>query len=144
LTGTLGNDVLVGGSGNDTLIGGGGNDTLTGGGGNDKFILDGVSLSGHDVITDFNTSDLILVDVVSQSGTIGGASTPISNSQFTTSDTTGHDQTDPSAWSGGGTDRFFFNNATGELWYSANGTGSDKIDLAHLSTGIAAAQIHTF
>jgi uncharacterized protein YkwD len=35
ITGTIGNDDLIGGSGNDTLVGNGGNDTLDGGGGFD-------------------------------------------------------------------------------------------------------------
>jgi len=38
-----------------------------------------------------------------------------------------------------------FNSSTHELWFSANGTGSDKIDLAHISSGVpVATDIHTF
>ena len=57
LTGGSGRDVLLGGDGDDTLIGGGNNDTLTGGNGRDTFVL---SLGdGTDLITDFDTKDLI-------------------------------------------------------------------------------------
>jgi len=48
------------------------------------------------------------------------------------------------AWNGAA-NSFFFNNTTHELWYSASGTGTDKVDLAHVSTGIpTAAAVHTF
>jgi len=42
LSGTAGNDALVGGSGNDTLMGRGGVDTMTGGAGNDWYSVDHV------------------------------------------------------------------------------------------------------
>ncbi|MET0241742.1 MAG: Ig-like domain-containing protein [Sphingobium sp.] len=65
LTGTAGQDLLVGGDGNDvlaglagddTLIGGAGRDVLTGGDGADLFVLDapgGQTLSLADLVTDF-------------------------------------------------------------------------------------------
>ncbi len=74
ITGTSGNDTIATGSLNDTLTGGSGNDTLTGGAGADRFVLDGHSAAanGHDTITDFlSGTDQILVDVASQSLTIG-------------------------------------------------------------------------
>ncbi|MCC8984650.1 DUF5801 repeats-in-toxin domain-containing protein [Bradyrhizobium acaciae] len=145
LQGTAGNDAIQGSSANETLIGGGGNDTLTGGGGNDIFVLPG-SGGGHDTITDFSAlADKIFVDVASQNLTIG-TSTAITAGQFTSSATTGGTEAAASAWNeSASTNKFFFNNTTGELWYSANGTGSDKVDLAHVSTGVpAAASIHTF
>ena len=56
------------------------------------------------------------------------------------------DETNAATWAGGsGANEFVWNNTTQELWYSANGTGSDKIDLAHISTGVpVAADVHTF
>ena len=56
------------------------------------------------------------------------------------------DETVVATWSGGtGANEFVWNATTQELWYSANGTGSDRINLAHLSTGIpVAGDIHTF
>ncbi|WP_461347686.1 DUF5801 repeats-in-toxin domain-containing protein [Bradyrhizobium sp. USDA 4451] len=145
LQGTAGNDAIQGSSANETLIGGGGNDSLTGGGGNDIFVLPG-SGGGHDTITDFSAlADKIFVDVASQNLTIG-TSTAITAGQFTSSATTGGTENAATAWNeSASTNKFFFNNTTGELWYSANGTGSDKVDLAHVSTGVpAAASIHTF
>ena len=152
LTGTAGNDTLTGGSlndildggaGNDTLTGGAGNDTLTGGAGNDNFVLSGLSAAanGHDTILDFaQANDNIFVDVASQALTIGTATT-VAAGDFHTGD-----ETQASTWAGGsGANEFTFNSTTHELWYSANGTGSDKIDLAHMATGVpAAGNVHTF
>ena len=57
LTGGDGIDILLGSDGNDTLNGGGNNDTLTGGNGRDTFVLS--VGEGVDIITDFDTKDLI-------------------------------------------------------------------------------------
>uniref|UniRef100_A0ACD5GWB0 M10 family metallopeptidase C-terminal domain-containing protein n=1 Tax=Desertifilum tharense IPPAS B-1220 TaxID=1781255 RepID=A0ACD5GWB0_9CYAN len=59
ITGTAGNDNLVGGSGNDTLVGRAGDDTLSGAGGVNEFRFNQASdssfLTGFgDTITDFN------------------------------------------------------------------------------------------
>lgn len=156
LYGGGGADTLNGGLGDDTLIGGFGDgavDTLTGGGGNDKFVLDGhssalnVPAGGTDIITDFDVSgtDSLFVDVADKALTIGTAQA-ISNGQFTWSGATGGTENDASAWSeSGSTDKFFYNAGTHDLWYSANGTGNDKIDLAHMATGVpVAADVHTF
>jgi hypothetical protein len=144
ISGTAAGESLIGTSGNDTLIGGGGVDTLTGNGGNDIFVLPG-SGGGPATITDFSAlNDQIFVDVASQNLTIG-TSTVITAGQFTSSAVTGGDQNAASAWNeSNSANKFFFNNATGELWYSAAGNGSDKVDLAHVSTGVpAATNIHT-
>ncbi|OKO80545.1 DUF5801 repeats-in-toxin domain-containing protein, partial [Bradyrhizobium sp. NAS96.2] len=134
LTGTAGNDVIVAGATAETL---------TGNGGSDKFVL---NLSAHFTISDFNSSgDLVLLDVAGLT-LPSGSSNALTAGQFTTSAATGADQTAASAWNeSNSTNKFFFNNTTHELWYSANGTGSDKVDLAHLSTGVpAAANIHIY
>lgn len=55
ITGTAGNDTLVGGMGDDTLAGGAGANTLTGGSGADSFVLDAGATSTA-VITDFNAA----------------------------------------------------------------------------------------
>lgn len=55
--GGAGSDTLLGGTGNDVLQGDAGADTLTGGGGTDTFIL--TVDSGHDVITDFESVDIL-------------------------------------------------------------------------------------
>ncbi|BAZ84514.1 hypothetical protein NIES806_07030 [Dolichospermum compactum NIES-806] len=59
VTGTSGNDFLVGGANNDVLTGAGGKDTLTGGLGSDKFVYQNLTdslLANFDVITDFNAT----------------------------------------------------------------------------------------
>jgi Ca2+-binding RTX toxin-like protein len=137
LYGGAGNDTLNGGAGNDILIGGAGNDTLTGGLGNDVFLLQ-VTNGGKDTILDFSSgSDQILVD--NGSGLTIGTSAPVAAANFHTGD-----ETVAATWNGGTGKEFVFNAATQELWYSANGTGSDKIDLAHISSGVpVAADVHT-
>ncbi|WP_375783779.1 tandem-95 repeat protein [Bradyrhizobium sp. Pha-3] len=137
-----GGTTLSGTAGNDVIVAGATPETLTGNGGDDKFVL---NLAAHQIISDFNSGDLVLLDVAGLS-LPAGTSNALTASQFTSSAATGGTESNASAWTeSGSTNKFFFNNATHELWYSANGTGSDKVDLAHLSTGIpAAANIHIF
>jgi hypothetical protein len=133
------NSTLVGGSGNDTLIGGAGDDTLTGNGGNDLFVLQS-SGGGHDSIQDFlSGTDQIVVDIAGQSLTIG-TSTALAAANFHLGD-----ESQSATWNGGTNNEFVYNASTHELWYSANGTGTDKVDLAHISTGVpVATDIHTY
>jgi Ca2+-binding RTX toxin-like protein len=60
LSGMSGNDQLNGGADDDTLTGNEGNDVLTGGSGSDLFRDTAAGLSG-DVITDFGTTDRVVV-----------------------------------------------------------------------------------
>ncbi|MDO9459358.1 MAG: hypothetical protein Q7N95_04485, partial [Alphaproteobacteria bacterium] len=139
LTGTSDEDVLVGGTGNDTLIGGAGDDTLTGGTGNDLFVLQ-ASNGGHDDILDFvSGADDIVVDIASLNLTIG-TSVVLDAANFHTGD-----ENVAATWNGGTGNEFAFNAGTGELWYSANGMGTDLVNLASIATGIpVATDIHTF
>ena len=59
LRGGWGSDVLSGGTGNDTLFGGGWSDTLSGGSGNDTFAFEAIWEPDGDVITDFQSGDVI-------------------------------------------------------------------------------------
>jgi Ca2+-binding RTX toxin-like protein len=147
LIGNGGADTLIGGDGNDTIAGdqgvGAGNDTLAGGNGADIFVLDGhstalnVGAGGTDIIQDFQSGlDQILVDVVNLSFPLSSAQ-PV-GSQFNFG---GDINIDPAAWSGGGTDRLYYDTTTRDLWYSASGTGADKIDLAHMATGVTPAEM---
>jgi Ca2+-binding RTX toxin-like protein len=60
VTGGWGRDTLEGGAGDDALDGGYGNDRLTGGAGNDTFVF--AAEGGQDVITDFGSGDILLLD----------------------------------------------------------------------------------
>jgi hypothetical protein len=131
IAGTSGADTLTGTAGNDVLIGGGGNDSLTGNGGNDTFVLKSTAAAnGHDDILDFNAGDSIVVDVASLNLTIGTAQIA-AFTQVT-------DATQANAWNGS-TNQFVFNTDHNELWYSANGTAANAVDLAHVATGVPAA-----
>ncbi|QOZ35181.1 S-layer family protein [Bradyrhizobium sp. CCBAU 53421] len=139
---------ILGGSGNDTLTGlaaggnyldgGAGNDILNGGAGNDTFVLQ-LNGGGHDTINNFNAlSDQIFVNL-GDNLSIGQAST-VAAANFHVGD-----ETNAATWNGGTGKEFVFNATTHELWYSANGTGTDKVDLAHVSTGVpAAANVHVY
>ncbi|MCA6103878.1 beta strand repeat-containing protein [Bradyrhizobium australafricanum] len=137
-----GTTTLLGTAGNDVIVAGPTNETLTGNGGDDKFVL---NLSAHDIISDFNSGDTLLLDVAGLSLPTG-VSNALTAGQFTSSAVTGQTENNASAWNeSASTNKFFFNNTTQELWYSANGTGSDKVDLAHVSTGVpAATNVHIF
>ncbi|MCC8970139.1 beta strand repeat-containing protein [Bradyrhizobium brasilense] len=137
-----GTTTLLGTAGNDVIVAGPTNETLTGNGGDDKFVL---NLSAHDIISDFNSGDTLLLDVAGLSLPTG-VSNALTAGQFTSSAVTGQTENNASAWNeSASTNKFFFNNTTQELWYSVNGTGSDKVDLAHVSTGVpAATNVHIF
>ena len=62
-----GNDTLTGSLGDDIIIGGSGNDTLTGNAGSDRFLFSGNS--GHDTITDFTkgSDSIVFSDVLQDS-----------------------------------------------------------------------------
>ena len=71
LNGGAGDDILIGNAGDDTLDGGAGADTYTGGAGIDVFTIKandgGASISGADVITDFDygsDSDIIGLSLI--------------------------------------------------------------------------------
>jgi Ca2+-binding RTX toxin-like protein len=60
LDGGIGDDLMIGGTGNDILVGGFGSDYLTGGTGNDRFVFASLG-EGIDTITDFSSTDDVLV-----------------------------------------------------------------------------------
>lgn len=60
LYGGVGNDRLHGDAGNDYLIGHGGNDIMMGGTGVDRFVFR--PNGGQDVVADFTSQDLLLID----------------------------------------------------------------------------------
>jgi Ca2+-binding RTX toxin-like protein len=136
LTGTLnattggGNDTLIGGAGNDTLNGTSGSDSLTGGNGNDTFVFN--SLSGSDTITDFQGAGVAPGDVMALSlstfggvGTLGAFDVNAFNSGAGV--TSGVDADD----------RIIYDTTSGNLYYDADGNGSDAaVQIATLTSGL--------
>ena len=115
--GNGGDDILVGGSGDDILVGGVGHDTLTGGAGHDTFVIDPSALSGisaQDLIMDYTN------------GGVNGDTIDLTN-LFTKDASIAINQ-------------YVHETATGLLEVSVNGTGTNWVTVAHVTTdGVAAA-----
>ncbi|MCW5314167.1 calcium-binding protein [Nostoc sp. KVJ3] len=127
VVGTYYNDNIVGSNGNDTLSGGsGGNDTLTGGNGIDTFAFAYYNV-GVDSLYDFNaTNDLIQV---SANGFYTGLSSgSLQKSQFTIGASASTSE-----------ERFIYNNATGALYFDADGSAANftQVKFAQLSAGLS-------
>ncbi len=122
LVGNRGNDVLIGDDNSDRLIGGIGSDTLTGGNGDDRFVFNQLGEVG-DQITDFGAGDDTLV--FSASGFGGGlvANSVIASAQFVVG-TAALDNSD----------RFIYDNTTGNLFFDVDGTGNNSaVAIANLN-----------
>ncbi|BAB77800.1 ExeM/NucH family extracellular endonuclease [Anabaena sp. FACHB-709] len=116
------NDTLIGGNGDDLLVGGKGNDLLIGGNGRDRFYLSDTRTGEFDIITDFKVGqDTILIPRaefgLSQAlGTLDPALFRLGSHATTASD------------------RFIYNNITGQLFFDEDGIGSTaKIQIGFLS-----------
>jgi len=124
LSGLGGSDVLLGGDGDDQLNGGAGSDGLNGGAGADLFVFaDALGAGNVDAVQDFvSGQDHLLVDHNVFTGLATGA---LSASAFVTG--TGAQDAD---------DRIIYNQATGELWFDADGSGAGApIQFALLTAG---------
>jgi len=131
-TGGSGIDTLTGGAGNDVLIASRlGVDSLTGNGGSDTFVLHGDGAASV-TINDLGPTDQIVVDVANLNLTINTAQL----ASFTSAPTGANDQTHDSTFAA---NQFFFNTTTDHLYYSADHTAANAVDLAHISTGLPAA-----
>ncbi|MDD2725164.1 MAG: hypothetical protein PHH59_14240 [Methylovulum sp.] len=126
LVGNAANNVLSAGAGNDLLIGGLGNDTLTGGAGQDIFLFNSPLVANIDKITDFVVAD----DTIR-----------LENAIFTRLAAPGVLDTDflkigPVA--ADADDFIIYNNATGALFYDADGNGAGaSVQIATLGVGLA-------
>jgi Ca2+-binding RTX toxin-like protein len=112
LAGFGGDDILLGGDGDDLLNGGAGHDVLNGGAGADLFVFaDALGGSNVDAIQDFASgADRILLDHNVFSGLATGV---LASSAFVLG-TAAQDADD----------RIIYNQATGELWFDADGNGA--------------------
>ncbi|OYD92880.1 hypothetical protein CDG76_19380 [Nostoc sp. 'Peltigera membranacea cyanobiont' 210A] len=123
LFGSSGNDTLFGGFGDDLLAGGIGRDVLTGGTGRDSFNLADTRTGGYDSIADFTVGD----DTIFVSKVEFG----LSQSQNTTLDS-GLFRLGTSAATA--SDRFIYNQATGNLFFDKDGVGSAaQVQIAQFS-----------
>ncbi|HEV2867385.1 MAG TPA: M10 family metallopeptidase C-terminal domain-containing protein, partial [Allosphingosinicella sp.] len=112
LVGFEGDDVISGGAGNDRIYGGSGQDKLSGGEGSDRFYFtDAPGVANADQILDFTRGqDRIHLARYAFSG-VGEAST-VNKAMFALG-TEAHDASD----------RIIYDQATGRIFYDADGTG---------------------
>lgn len=120
LYGLAGNDTLYGRGGNDALIGGAGSDTLAGGLGSDHFIFDTTlsSVNNVDSIVDFSSG----VDVIQLSSPIFKKLVGDANSDF--DGDLSADNFKIGAVAADANDFIVYNQATGDLYYDADGNGA--------------------
>jgi uncharacterized delta-60 repeat protein len=111
LKGAAGADVLKGGTAADRLIGGPGADKLTGGSGPDKFVFDANLGAGVDTIKDFKSADADTIILDNDIFTILGAPKTLGSGNFATG--SAHD----------GDDYIIYNASSGALFYDADGNG---------------------
>ena len=135
--GGSGNDTISGNNGNDWVRGGTGNDQVSGGGGQDSFAFHDFGATNADVLTDFSGGwDNIHLDI----------------SAFTALGSTGRFAAGDARFRLGASaqdadDRIIYNQATGQLWYDADGNGAGAAQLiATLSNraSMSATDIHAF
>jgi serralysin len=112
LAGFGGDDIILGGEEADQLNGGAGHDVLNGGNGADLFVFaDALGPTNVDTVQDFASgSDRIALDHTIFTGLSTGL---LSSSAFATG-TAAQDADD----------RIIYNQATGELWFDADGNGA--------------------
>lgn len=135
LQGMDGDDTLRGGGGSDSLVGGNGADTLTGGAGTDQFVFNTAPGAGQaDTILDFvSGTDGLRFDDAVFTGLTPGALPPNAFQLGTSAQDAD--------------DRLVYDQATGSLWYDADGNGAGAAVLvASLGAGtvLAASDIGVF
>jgi Ca2+-binding RTX toxin-like protein len=126
-TGNNLNNLLTGNDGDNILNGKSGVDTLEGGDGNDVFVFDHLTVGVYDILVDFVSSDGTESDTLQVSSSIfKSLSTGVSADNLTTG-TIALDAND----------FLVYDNSTGNLYYDADGNGSQSvaIQFAQLSIG---------
>ncbi|CAA7624706.1 RTX toxins and related Ca2+-binding protein (fragment) [Candidatus Terasakiella magnetica] len=133
ITGTAGNDTLVGGLGNDTIAGGLGNDSVTGGLGADTFVV--AATGGTATVTDFQTgTDVIgLSDAQFHLGTSG----TLAASSYTESTSTQMTATATDFGGGSKTGAGIVaidNGVNVEVWQTSHMESADTTNSQHVAT----------
>ncbi|GKS68043.1 hypothetical protein W03_00470 [Nitrosomonas sp. PY1] len=124
LSGNAGSDILKGGGGDDYLSGGSGKDTLTGGTGKDTFFIG--STDAFDTITDFSVAGDDIIELDNDVFTSVGWG-ELANEQFRV----GSKALDSD-------DFIIYNNATGAIFYDADGNGAGAaLQIAKVGIGLA-------
>ena len=124
LTGRNGNDTLAGLAGDDFLTGSAGADTISGGEGSDQFIYFNSS-QGGDTINDFAVG-VDKISVVSAGFGSGLSAGELAPNRFTIGSVALGNQT-----------RFVFNDASGELFFDADGGGVVDQELIATLDGVS-------
>ncbi|HEY9619597.1 MAG TPA: calcium-binding protein [Crinalium sp.] len=130
LKGLGGDDSLYGWDGNDHLNGGPGNDYLLGGGGSDHFEFYDPSVDGADLLPDFDpASDTIDIYV----GTAQAPNSAYKTAGLTPNTAITADQFVVGTAAIDASDRFIYDDTTGDLFFDPDGTGSkDAVLIANL------------
>jgi Ca2+-binding RTX toxin-like protein len=124
---------IIGDNGNDTIWGLGGNDVLTGRGGSDIFGFAEVGAGTADTITDFSPGDFIgLSNTAGANNTFTGAFAAVGANLASDEFVVGTQAVD-------GNDYIIYNQSTGQLFYDADGSGtqSTAVLFAQVTPGLA-------
>ena len=128
LFGNSGNDTLFGSAGDDLIAGGVGRDVLTGGTGQDSFNLTGTRTGGYDTIADFILGEDTILISKAEFGLVQSQNTTLDSGLFrlgTTAITA--------------SDRFMYDQTTGNLFFDADGIGkaAQVLQIAQFSNQVA-------
>jgi serralysin len=141
LSGLADGDYLSGGEGQDVLVGGAGSDWLTGGNGADTFRFDtALGASNVDIVNDFSVAQ---GDKIALETHIFRAFPDVIFEETDTSWYYVNDKLQATAFNIGAAastaqHRIIYNQATGALFYDADGTGAGaQVQFAKLSAGLA-------
>ncbi|MBN3891790.1 MAG: cadherin-like domain-containing protein [Nostoc sp. JL31] len=128
LFGNSGNDTLFGSAGDDLIAGGVGRDVLIGGTGQDSFNLSGTRTGGYDTIADFTLGEDTILISKAEFGLVQSQNTTLDSGLFrlgTTAITA--------------SDRFIYDQTTGNLFFDADGIGkaAQVLQIAQFSNQVA-------
>ena len=123
--GGAGNDTMSGNAGNDWVRGGTGNDQVSGGSGQDSFAFADFGAANADTVVDFSGSwDNISLDILAFTALGSTGRFSAGDARFFLG-SAAHDADD----------RIIYDQATGQLWYDADGTGSGSAQLIATLSG---------
>ena len=140
IVGAGGNDTIFGDGGNDWVEGGAGNDSISGGGGQDTIVFREFGAANADVVSSFATAwDRIQLDLAAFSAIGASGRFAAGDARFYSAAgaSGGHDADD----------RIIYNSSTGQLYYDADGNGAGTAQLIATLQGapaLTASDINVF